>query len=269
MRMDRISDPADPRLGDFLGLRDGDRRYLRPPPAGGRRVPVFAVEGRLVAERALAAGLRPVGFLLDERRRDDLPAGLPDDVPVYVAAESLVRQVTGLGVVREVIGLFARPPAREADAVLEGARRVVILEGIANPVNLGVLVRTAAALGMDATLLDPGSTDPLYRRAVRGSMGAVLTHPIARVGAMPEGLEPLRHRGFRILALTPAPDAVPIGEVLPAPDEPVALMLGAEGPGLSAAAIAAADARVVIPMAPGVDSLNVAAAAAVACHVLR
>lgn len=266
--MDRITDPADPRLADFTGLRDGDRRFMRPPPSGGRRTPVFAVEGRLVAERALASGHVPVAFLADERRAADVPPGLPDGVPVLVAAESLVREVTGLGVVREVLGLFERPPARHLGDVLDGALRVVVLEGIANPVNLGVLVRTAAALGMDATLLDPASTDPLYRRAVRGSMGAVLTHPTARLEALPEGLAPLRERGFRILALTPARDAVPLDEVVPAPGERVALLLGSEGPGLSAAAMAAADARVVIPMAGGVDSLNVAAAAAVACHRL-
>jgi tRNA G18 (ribose-2'-O)-methylase SpoU len=266
--MDRITDPADPRLADFVGLRDGDRRFMRPPPAGGRRVPVFAVEGRLVAERALAAGFAPVAFLVDERRARDVPPGLPEDLPVLVAAEGLVRAVTGLGVVREVIGLFARPPARTPEEVLSCARRVMVLEGVANPVNLGVLVRTAAALGIDATLLDPSSSDPLYRRAVRGSMGAVLTHPIARTGALPGGLGPLRDRGFRVVALTPASDAVPLDAVAPGPDERVALMLGAEGAGLTPGAIAAADVRVVIPMAGGVDSLNVAAAAAVACHRL-
>lgn len=266
--MDRITDPGDPRLADFLGLRDGDRRFMRPPPSGGRGTPVFAVEGRLVAERALAAGCVPVAFLVDERRAHDVPADLPEGVPVLLAAESLVRQVTGLGVVREVLGLFERPPVRTPEAVLDGARRVVVLEGIANPVNLGVLVRTAAALGMDATLVDPACTDPLYRRAVRGSMGAVLTHPIAPIAAIPDGLAQLRDRGFRVLALTPARDAVPLEEAVPPPDARVALLLGAEGPGLTAAAIAAADARVVIPMAGGVDSLNVAAAAAVACHRL-
>lgn len=266
--MDRITDPTDPRLADFAGLRDGDRRFMRPPPAGGRRIPVFAVEGRLVAERALAAGFAPVAFLVDERRTHDVPAGLPDDVPVLVAAEALVRDVTGLGVVREVLGLFARPAARAPEEVLAGARRVMVLEGIANPVNLGVLVRTAAALGIDATLVDPSSTDPLYRRAVRGSMGAVLTHPIARTGPLPAGLGVLRDRGFRVVALTPAPDAVPIHEVVPGPEDRLALMLGAEGTGLTPAAMAAADVRVVIPMAGGVDSLNVAAAAAVACHRL-
>ncbi|MCC6830770.1 MAG: RNA methyltransferase [Thermoleophilia bacterium] len=268
MRMDRITDAADPRLADFLGLRDGDRRFMRPPPAGARRTPVYAAEGRLIAERALAAGHVPVAFLVDERRAGDVPAGLPDGVPVLLAAESLVREVTGLGVVRELLGLFERPPARAPGDVLEGAHRVMVLEGVANPVNLGVLVRTAAALGIDATLLDPASSDPLYRRAVRGSMGAVLTHPIARTAALPEGLAPLRERGFRVLALTPARDAVPLEEAVPGPGERVALLLGAEGHGLSDAAIAAADARVVSPRAGGVDSLNVAAAAAVACHRL-
>jgi len=266
---DLVRDAADPRLAPFLGLRDGDRRFRRPPGRGHRPVDAFVTEGVPVARRALEAGHRPLAVLADARTPGAVPPGLPAGVPVLRADPALLRAITGLGVVREVLGLFARPPERPPDAVLASARRVVVLERVVNPANLGAIIRTAAALGVDATLLGPGTTDPLYRRAVRASMGATLTHPWARLAALPEGLAPLRAAGFRVLALTPAADAVPVDAVRPAPGERLALLLGTEGPGLSAAALEAADARVAVPMAPGAaDSLNVAAAAAIACHVL-
>jgi tRNA G18 (ribose-2'-O)-methylase SpoU len=263
-----VTDPSDPRLSAFAGLRDRDRRLRRPPPHEAAAGPVFAVEGRRVAERALAAGCRPVAVLAADDPGAVPPAGLPPEVPVLRADADLIRRVTGLGVVREAITLFARPPERTAVDVLAGASRVTVLEGVANPVNVGVLIRTAAALGVDATLVAPGTADPLYRRAVRGSMGAVLTHPWARIPALPGGLAPLRARGFAVLALTPDPAAVPLGAALAGAGPRVALLLGSEGEGLTPAAIAAADVRTGIPMHGGVDSLNVAAAAAIAVHAL-
>jgi tRNA G18 (ribose-2'-O)-methylase SpoU len=187
---------------------------------------------------------------------------------VHRAPLEVIRAVTGFGVVRDVVVVFRRPPERTAARVLAGAERVVVLEGVVNPVNVGMLVRTAAALGVDATLLGAGSADPLSRRAVRGSMGAVFTHPWARVAAPPEGLAPLRERGFLVLALTPAPGAVPLEEAMGAAKGRVAVMLGTEGRGLTPAAVAAADLAVAVPMRGGVDSLNVAAAAAIAVYAL-
>lgn len=258
----------DPRLDPFRTLRAGERHLLRPPPAGTREVPCFVAEGARVIARVLAAGCAPLAILVDADAREDL--GWADDaaLPVVVADQELIRRVTGLGVIRGGIGIFARPPEREAAEVLAGARRVLIVEGVANPVNLGVIVRSAAALGVDGTLCDRTCADPLYRRAVRGSMGAVLTHPWARLDALPDGLAPLRTAEFAVIALVTDHDAEPLQDAIRAAGPRVALLLGAEGHGISAAGRAAADRRATIPMASGVDSLNVGAAAAVACYAL-
>jgi tRNA G18 (ribose-2'-O)-methylase SpoU len=263
-----IRDAGDPRLSAFLGLRDGDRRFRRPAPAGRRDEEVFAAEGGLVTRRALAAGHALRAVLVDERRLGDVPRDLPADVPVYVTSPAVARDVTGLGVVREMIGLFARPAPRTVEEVVTGAARLLVLEAVVNPVNLGTLVRTAAALGVDGTLLGPGSVDPLYRRALRTSMGATLTHPTASTGPLAEALAELRARGIRVLALTPSPDAPAIEEEMGDALGPVALVLGSEGPGLTPEALAAADAAVRIPMHAGIDSLNVATAAAIALYLL-
>ncbi|MHB8342318.1 MAG: TrmH family RNA methyltransferase, partial [Mycobacteriales bacterium] len=154
------------------------------------------------------------------------------------------------------------------EELIAAARRVLVLEAMNNPTNVGGVFRSAAALGMDAVLLDPFCYDPLYRRAVRVSMGAVLAVPYARVTPWPQGLDRLRAAGFRLWALCPAPTGRPLPELGVAAADRVALLLGAEGPGLSAAALAASDEQVRIPMAPGADSLNAAAAAAVACYAV-
>ena len=154
--------------------------------------------------------------------------------------------------------------------MLGAARRVVVAEGVVNPTNMGVILRSAAALGVDALLLDPASCDPLYRRANRASMGLGFALPHARLASLPDGLAPLREAGFTVVALTPAPDAVDLHAWADAlgPEERVAMVLGSEGPGLTAATEAAADVRARIPLAVGVDSLNVGVAAGIACYVL-
>ncbi len=157
---------------------------------------------------------------------------------------------------------------RPAD-VLAAARRVIVLERVSNPTNLGVVIRSAAGLGIDAVLLDPTCTDPLYRRVSRVAMGEGYAFPWAWLPRLPDGgLDVVRAAGFRLLALTPDSGATPIDAVDPGPDERIALLFGAEGPGLSAATLAAADDRVGIPMRGGVDSLNVGVAAGIACWVL-
>lgn len=272
-----VTDPADPRLADYQALTDVALRRVMEPAAG-----LFVAEGALVIERALRAGYRLRSVLLAERWLADLgpvldgapgdaPEGAPDgagEAPVYVAAPSVLEQVTGFHVHRGALATFARRPLPPARALLADALRVVVCEDVNNPTNLGAIARSAAGLGMDALLLDERSCDPLYRRAIRVSMGEVLAFPHARLAPWPGALAEVRAAGFRILALTPDPEAAPIAAAAPAPGERVALLLGAEGAGLSAGALAEADGAVRIPMVAGVDSLNVAAAAAVACYVV-
>ena len=221
-----------------------------------------------MVRRALVAGYAPLAIVVDQRSISDLAWADDPAAPVVVADRTLIQQVTGLGVIREAVAIFARPPERDARDVLARSQRVLVLEGVVNPANLGVIVRSAAALGVDATLCDPTTSDPLYRRAVRGSMGAVLTHPWARIGALPGGLDVVRNAGFTILALVADASATPLEPAVRAAGPRVALLLGTEGHGISAAGLAAADRAVTVPMVAGVDSLNVGAAAAVACYLL-
>lgn len=257
-----LDDPADPRVADYVSLTDVSLRR-RVEPAHG----LFIAEGVQVVQRALRAGYRPRSAFVSSRAVDAVEGMLGEvDAPVYVADPEVMRRVTGFHVHRGVLASFARKPVPSVGDVLRDAKRVVVLEDTNNPTNLGAVARSAAALGMDTLLLSPQSADPLYRRAVRVSMGEVFALRYARVNPWPDGLHDLREHGFRLLALTPEPSATPLRDIA-VPDR-VALLLGAEGPGLSAAALALADERVRIPMAAGVDSLNVAAAAAVAFYVL-
>jgi tRNA G18 (ribose-2'-O)-methylase SpoU len=194
-------------------------------------------------------------------------------VPVYAAAPAVLERITGLGVHRGLLACFDRRPPRPAAEVLRGARRVVVLERVSNPTNLGVVLRSAAGLGMDAVLLDPTCSDPLYRRTARVAMGEGYGFPWAWVPRLPGGLDVLRAHGFSLIALTPDAGAVPLDELaLDRGDGPdldrVALLFGAEGPGLSPGTLAAADVRAGIPMRRGVDSLNVGVAAGIAFWVL-
>lgn len=259
-----IDDPSDSRLADYIGLTDSVRRLKHEPEAG-----FFLAEGQLVMRRAAQAGCRPRSLLLAPNRVDDL---LPElaalDCPVYVASAEVLHAVTGFHVHRGALGSFGRPRVPTAADVLAAAQRVLVLEDVNSPTNLGAIFRSAAGLGMDAVLLSPTCCDPLYRRAVRVSMGEVLSVPYAYLDPWTSGLAAVCDAGFRLLALTPADDAVPLDEVVIGPDDRVAVLLGAEGPGLSEDAQAKSEARVRIPMSAGVDSLNVAAAAAVACWAL-
>jgi tRNA G18 (ribose-2'-O)-methylase SpoU len=253
-----IADPDDERLGDYRALTDLELRTRWEPPNG-----LFIAEGELVLRRALRAGYRPRSYLIDAKRADQL-ADLPDDAPVYTATPAVLERATGFHVHRGVLASFHRLPLRSADDVLVDARRVAILEDVNNHTNIGAVFRGAAALGIDAVLLSPTCADPLYRRSVRVSMGEVFAVPYARIEPWPDGLDRVRAAGFTVLALTPAPDAVPIQRLKPDQRKRAALLLGAEGPGLSRHALAASDVGVRIPMRRNVDSLNVAAAAAVA-----
>ncbi len=264
MRIEQVTDPADPRLGDYVGLTDVVRRLRHEPEAG-----FFLAEGQLVMRRAAQVGCRPRSLLLAPNRVDDLLPELQTlDCPVYVASPEVLHAVTGFHVHRGALGSFARPSLPTAEDVLATATRVLILEEVNSPTNLGAIFRSAAGLGMDAVLLSPTSCDPLYRRSVRVSMGEVFAVPYAYLDPWPEALQTVRSAGFRVLAMTPGESATSLQDVVIASDERVALLLGAEGPGLTQAAFAGSDLRVRIPMSAGVDSLNVAAAAAVGCWAI-
>lgn len=259
-----VTDPSDPRLHDYSGLTDVELRKVREPAEG-----LFLAEGEKVIRRALDAGYPMRSTLLSPKWAEAMrPLIEAVDAPVYVGSEPLLEAVTGFHVHRGALASMQRTPVPDAAAVLARARRVVVLEDIVNHTNLGAIFRSAAALGMDAAVLTPSCADPLYRRSVRVSMGTVFALPYARLASWPGGLATLAEHGFRTIALTPGPTAVDLRDLRFAPEEKVALLLGTEGDGLSDPALAAADLRVRIPMAAGVDSLNVAAAAAVACYAI-
>jgi len=253
-----ITDPDDERLGDYHALTDLELRTKWEPPNG-----LFIAEGELVLRRALRAGYRPRSYLIDAKRAGQL-ADLPADAPVYAATPDVLEKVTGFHVHRGVLASFHRLPLPDATTVLAASRRVAILEDVNNHTNIGAVFRGAAALGVDAVLLSPTCADPLYRRSVRVSMGEVFAIPYATLSPWPAALQDVRSAGFTVLALTPAADAVPLQRLTAEQRERTALLLGAEGPGLSRNAMAASDIPVKIPMRRNVDSLNVAAAAAVA-----
>jgi tRNA G18 (ribose-2'-O)-methylase SpoU len=230
---------------------------------------VFVAEGDLVIERALRAGYRLDGILIDGKRTKPLPEAVDDDVPVYACGENVLQQITGYHLHRGALACFRRRPLPPFESVVAGASTVAVMENINNPTNLGIILRGAVALGIDAYFLDETCCDPLYRRCGRVSMGEAYATPYARLGRFPDGLEALRSAGFALLALTPAAEAEPIDELRLGAEEKVALLLGAEGPGLTDATLAASDRLVRIPMAGTVDSINVGSAAAVAFYAVR
>lgn len=227
----------------------------------------FIAEGDLVIERAIEHGHVLESLLIAATRTKPLPAVIPDSV-VLRGDSDVLTEVTGRPELRDPIGCFVRPPLPHATEVLDGLPKtatIAVLENVNNPNNLGVIMRNAAALGVDAVLLDPTCGDPLYRRAVRSSMGQVFALPHAQLGALPDDLEVLHDAGFETLALTPAGSAE-LRDVA-RPDR-VAVLLGAEGPGLTNDTIDSATHQVRISMTRSVDSLNIANAAAIAFHHL-
>lgn len=263
-RVVAFTDPADVRLADYTGLRESTLR---------RRGSAFIAEGELVVRRAADAGYVPRSFLLAPRWVE----GLYDvwsryDVPVYVAEADVVESLTGFHVHRGALAAYEREERYDLPALLTHCRRLVVVEALVDHANLGAIARSTLALGWDGLLLSSRSADPLYRRAVKSSMGVVLSLPWARATqdeAVP-GL--LRSAGYEVVALALREDAVPLDEVaarMRGKDERLAILLGTEGQGLSDSWIEGAHTVATVPMAAGVDSLNVAAAAAVACYALR
>jgi tRNA G18 (ribose-2'-O)-methylase SpoU len=256
-----ITDPDDPRLADYRHLRDVQLRQSLESEHG-----LFLAEGEKVVRRAVEAGYPVRSFLMAPRWLDGLAEVLEStDAPCYVLEESLAEEVTGFHVHRGALASLQRTPLPSVEDVLAGARTVVVCEDIIDHTNLGAIFRCAAALGVDALLLAPRCTDPLYRRSVKVAMGAVFALPWTRLPDWYDALPQIATHGFTTVALTLAEDAVPIDESVSGLDR-VALVLGSEGHGLSARWEQSAQRRAVIPMREGIDSLNVAAAAAVACY---
>lgn len=265
MQVHQIVDPADERLVDYRDLTDvALRRVLE--PAGG----LYIAESAKVIARAVAAGHRPRSVLLQEKwlpEIADVLGGL--DVPVFVVPSDVAEALTGYAVHRGALAAMHRPVLRAVADVLDGARTVVILDDIVDHTNVGAVFRSAAALGVDAVLVTPRCADPLYRRSIRVSMGTVFQVPWTRIDPWPGSVDTLRDSGFHVAALALTDNSVSLDEFAAAPPDRVAVILGTEGDGLSPRTLAAVDSVVRIPMAGGVDSLNVAAAGALAAWALR
>lgn len=261
-----VADPADERLADYVKLRETTlRRQLE--NEGG----LFIAEGAKIIRRAVDAGYQPRSFLLAERWLPGL-ADLLDatEAPVFVVSEEVAEMVTGFHVHRGALASMHRHTRWSVEDLLD-AQRLVVCEDIVDHTNVGAIVRSAAALGWDGVLLAPRAADPLYRRAIKTSMGAVLEMPWARFADWRHDLPRLQAAGFEVVAMALSPDAVSLPDYaadLRARPRPIALLLGTEGDGLSSRWLGQADIVVRIDMARGIDSLNVAAAAAVACYAL-
>lgn len=263
-----IMDPGDERMRLFTGLRDQVLRQVREAP-GGDMFGIFIAEGDVVIQRAIESGHSLHSVIVEAARTRPLDFDL-GDTPLYRMGEPVVQEIASHRRYRGAMAAFHRPPPSTPGEVLDQAHTVVVTEGVNNPTNMGVMLRTAAALGVEGLLVDPTSCDPLARRTCRVSMGAVFAVPHARLDEFPTGLDALEHGGFTSIALTPDQQATPLDEIVLAPGERIALLLGAEEPGLTHATQERATHRGRIPMHQGIDSLNVATAAAIAMwHVTR
>ncbi len=261
-----VTDPADPRLADYVGLREATLRRLLETERG-----LFIAEGAKVIRRAVEAGFQPRSFLLAERWVSEL-ADLLDasDVPVYLVSEAVAEQVTGFHVHRGALASLHRHDRYTVGQVLDAGDRIVVLEDLVDHTNVGAVIRNAAGLGWDGLLIGPRCADPLYRRSVKVSMGAVFSLPWARVARHRDVPGVLQDAGFTVAALALREDAVTLDDFAasPAAGGKLAILLGGEGHGLSEQWLTGADAVVRVPMRAGVDSLNVAAASAIACYAL-
>lgn len=261
MSVIEITDLADPRLADYSHQTDVALKKARGTEHG-----LYIAESALVLERALRAGHRPRSVLALGNTVEEARALVGDHVPVFSGPPELLEQLTGYLLHRGLIAAMHRPALPTPESLLADATRVIVLENVVDPTNVGAIFRSVGAIGADAVLVTPRCSDPFYRRAIRVSMGTVLQVPWTRLGDWPSTRRLLAASGFHIAALALSPDAVSLRDFV-APER-LALVLGTEGEGLTQEAIAAADTVVQIPMAHGIDSLNVAAASAVAMWAL-
>jgi tRNA G18 (ribose-2'-O)-methylase SpoU len=263
-----VAGVGDPRLADYAGLTDVALRSRREPELG-----LYMAESEKVIRRALAAGHRPRSLLLSDRwlepMADLVSRVIAGGAPVFVGPRETLEEITGFNVHRGAIAAMHRPDPVPLERLLDGARRVVVLEDVVDHTNVGAVFRSVAGIGSDAVLVSPRCADPLYRRSVRVSMGTVFQVPWGRLEPWPHGLDQLRLRGFTVAALALGPAAISLDDLAADPPPKLALVLGTEGDGLTDLTLTQADLRVQIPMAGGVDSLNVAAAAAVALWATR
>jgi tRNA G18 (ribose-2'-O)-methylase SpoU len=267
MAIERIECASDPRVDAYRGVRDGELLRVRG---------LFVAEGRLVVRRAIEDGRYRIASVLvnDAAFREMAPAfhSLDIDVPVFVCRAEKLSDVAGYDVHRGCLALVHRPAARTIDAVVATAQTVVVLEGVSNADNVGSVFRNVAAFGAGGVIVSPTCCDPLYRKAIRTSMGTVLAVPFARAAAddWPSALARIRSAGFALVALTPREPSETLDafSARPRPSR-VALIVGTEGAGLSAAVESAADHRVRIPIGSEVDSLNLATAVGIALYAVR
>ncbi len=263
-RVTLITEPLDERLAPYGRLNEPAARERHEKAAG-----IFVVEGQTAIGRLLESDHEVVSLLLTQSRYERLAPQLDAvDVDVFIAARDILRASVGFDLHRGAVALARRPSPIPLATVLAASRTVAVLEGLNDHENLGAIARTARAFGVDALVLDPSCADPYYRRAIRVSMGEMLFLAITVATDWPGDVARMQQAGFRVLALTPAPEAVPLRGLTRQPDDRIAIMLGAEGPGLTTAAQAAADQRVRIEISGEVDSVNVGHAAAVAFHHL-
>ncbi|MFF2186616.1 TrmH family RNA methyltransferase [Streptomyces sp. NPDC058155] len=256
---------ADPRLTDYTDLTDVELRRRREPAEG-----LFIAEGEKVIRRAVAAGYEMRSMLLTAKWTDVMRDVIDETAaPVYQVAPDLAERVTGYHVHRGALASMRRKPLPPPADLLRKARRAVVFEDMVDHANLGAAFRNAAALGIDAVLLTPRCADPLYRRAVKVSMGAVLQVPWTRLESWPKDAHLLNEAGFVTAALCLDENSITLDELAERRHDRLALLFGTEGDGLTSGALAAADLRVSIPMDAGVDSLNVAATSAVAFYMTR
>lgn len=266
MTIHYLESAADPRVSDYTQLTDVHLRKLREPAEG-----MYIAESSRVLRRALAAGHQPRSFFLAEKWLDDLQdiLAVHPEVPAFIGSAALLEEITGFHLHRGAMAAMQRPAPVPLPELLAGARRVAVLEDIVDHTNVGAIFRSAAALDIDAVLVSPRCGDPLYRRSVRVSMGTVFQVPWARLTGWPQDLLLLKDHGFTVAALELTKDAEDVDAVAARNPEKLALVLGTEGAGMSPETLAAVDLAVKIPMRNGVDSLNVAAASAVAFWELR
>ena len=263
-----ITDPADERVRDYFALTDVALRTKVEPARG-----LYLAESEKVIRRALAAGHRPRSFLMAQRWLTDLSdlveQAESQSVPVYFAQPGVIETMTGFHLHRGALASMHRPLLLAPAALLQHDSRVVIIEDIVDHTNVGAVFRSVAALGVDAVLITPRCADPLYRRAVRVSMGTVFQVPWTRIENWPEGVQVLRENGFTVAAFALTDTAISLDDLAAHLPDRLAMIFGTEGDGLSRRAVEGADLVVKIPMAGGVDSLNMAAASAVAIWALR
>lgn len=260
----KITDFSSPELDIYARLTEVQLLNRREPEKG-----IFIAESPKVIERALNAGCIPISFLMEERHVENQAKELIarcGDIPVYTATLEVLTQLTGFKLTRGMLCAMYRPKLPTVSEICRNARRVAVLEDVMNPTNVGAIFRSAAALGIDAVLLTSASSNPLYRRSIRVSMGTVFQVPWTFLGA--DGIGELRALGFKTAAMALKADSLPIFDPRLAAEEKLAIVLGTEGDGLAAKTIADCDYTVLIPMSHGVDSLNVAAASAVAFYQL-